>query len=439
MDPVSIEPLDQPSTHASRHPEKPIIPPRHNYEKKSRAEAETAAVGRALKQEKKRALEEDIKEFLEQKEQCAVDLATKHNVDVVKMRTMLNAASTVRHSRRVNSWNALVQRRSQELNEGRAKYDRVKLKEVQAIVRREIEDGDYDEEDIEESREALEESREVKLKGARSSNRAAAVDYNATTRRIATELANLHERCGTMGFAFVTRGHVHDTIVPEWIESQGSLAFLNEVLLITPAELLRKFEQWACAQDRTKQTYSIDDLRSESVNIIISGLKKILGTANVSMSYENYETHIVQQHGVHLRGWPAGLKRQSPSKITNMEDARSLHSALTSGECLWVKLTRQEKEARARKVQEKVANGEIAPKTRKKRSDAGKKRGPRASKVGEKRKQIDGERGEVSDTDSEKENAPQKKRKKKGRGVLDQLPPMPKSKAIISDTDDDDD
>ncbi|KAG6806861.1 hypothetical protein H0H92_009811 [Tricholoma furcatifolium] len=280
-----------------------------------------------------------------------------------------------------------------------------------------MEDGDYDEEDIEESHEALEESREVKLKGACSSNRAAAVDYNATTRRIATELANLHERCGTMGFAFVTRGHVHDTIVPEWIESQGSLAFINEVLLITPAELLRKFEQWACAQDR----------------------KKILGTANVSMSYENYETQIVQQHGVHLHGWPSGLKRQSPSKITNMEDARALHSALTAGECLWVKLTRQEKEARARKLQEKVANGEIAPKTRKKRSDAGKKRGPRASKVGKKRKQIDGERGVGSDGDRDKENAPQKKRRRKGRGVLDQLPPMPKSKAIISNSEDTDD
>ncbi|KAG6805994.1 hypothetical protein H0H92_013125 [Tricholoma furcatifolium] len=131
----------------------------------------------------------------------------------------------------------------------------MKLKEVQAIVRREIEDSDYDEEDIEESRKALEESREVKLKGARSSNRAAAVDYNATTRRIATELANLHKRCGTMGFAFVMWGHVHDTIVPEWIESQGSLAFLNQVLLITPAELLRKFEQWACVQDQKKIEY----------------------------------------------------------------------------------------------------------------------------------------------------------------------------------------
>ncbi|KAG6808916.1 hypothetical protein H0H92_002384 [Tricholoma furcatifolium] len=98
MDPVSIEPFDQPSTHASRHPEKPLIPPRHNYEKKSRAEKETAAVGRALKQDKKRALENDIKEFLEQKEQCAADLAAKHNIDVVRMRSMLNAASTVKQS-----------------------------------------------------------------------------------------------------------------------------------------------------------------------------------------------------------------------------------------------------------------------------------------------------------------------------------------------------
>ncbi|KAG6805191.1 hypothetical protein H0H92_000367 [Tricholoma furcatifolium] len=135
-------------------------------------------------------------------------------------------------------------------------------------------------------------------------------------------------------------------IVPEWIESQGSLQFINEVMNISPADLLRKFEQWACAKDRTVKLHSIDTIRSECALMISGGLKKILGTSNVKMSYENYEREIVQQYSMHLRGWPESLKMERPSKITHMEDARALHSALKAGDCMWVKLTRLEKEAR---------------------------------------------------------------------------------------------
>lgn len=52
-----------------------------------------------------------------------------------------------------------------------------------------------------------------------------------------------------MVFAFFTRGYIYDTIVSGWIESQESLAFMNKVFDITFAELMRKFELWACAKD----------------------------------------------------------------------------------------------------------------------------------------------------------------------------------------------
>ncbi|KAG6822718.1 hypothetical protein H0H92_012828, partial [Tricholoma furcatifolium] len=277
-------------------------------------------------------------------------------MDVQKARNLLNNGFVNKQNRKVNTFNALVHSRGKELNEGRAKGERLSLKEIRQIVQDEREDGKYNDVDIEELCEELQEAREVKTKGARSSNKAAAADYNLTTQRIERELANLHERCGTTGFVFITRGHVHDTIIPGWIEApQGSLKFLSEVLNITKVEFLAKFEQWACAQDRST----------------------IVGIANLTMYFEKYETNIVQKYGVHLRGWPKGLKRQSPYKITNMEDAQALHAALTSGECRWVKLTRGEKEARARKRKDQIESGEVVSKKRKKRSDAGKKRGPR--------------------------------------------------------------
>ncbi|KAG6823599.1 hypothetical protein H0H92_009704, partial [Tricholoma furcatifolium] len=131
-----------------------------------------------------------------------------------------------------------------------------------------------------------------------------------------------------------------------------------------------------------------------------------------------------------------GLKMERPSKITHMEDARALHSALKAGDCMWVKLTRLEKEARAKKVKEKLASGEIVPKARKKRADAGMKRGPRTSKRGEKRKEAEGRVAEESDAD---EGSPRKKKRRTRAGIACQLPPMPKSKETISDTANDED
>ena len=65
---------------------------------------------------------------------------------------------------------------------------------------------------------------------------------------------NLAERIGSYGFAFITRGHVHDTAVPGWVESDDSINFLREVLDLDPLDIAAKFEQWACAKKRGKLT-----------------------------------------------------------------------------------------------------------------------------------------------------------------------------------------
>ncbi|GLB38701.1 hypothetical protein LshimejAT787_0505660 [Lyophyllum shimeji] len=397
MENAPLEQVDQPSTHATRNPSKKIIPPRANYRKQSAAERATSNVRRALKREKKAALKQDIAAFVEERDRRAAELAVKYSQKSKKMCEMLSGALLIKEKRRVNTWNALVSRRGKELNEGCAEGDRYTLGDIQETVRREIDEGKYLKVDDDELRQELEEMRELKTKGARSSNRAAAVDYNAACRRIHDELGNLHERCGTMAFAFMTRGHVNDTIAPGWIESEGSIAFVREVLDITPAELMRKFELWACAKDRTKTFDSLASLRTECMNLIIGGLQKILKLSNVVMHYEKYETDVVERYGVLLRGWPEGLQFRSPAKITNFQDARMLREALLAGECMWIKLTRQEKDDRTKARQAKIASGAIQVKKRKKRSDAGKPRGPK--KTGQKRK-----RGQAEDNEAEGED-----------------------------------
>ncbi|KAG6895496.1 hypothetical protein C0992_000996 [Termitomyces sp. T32_za158] len=403
MENVPLTHLDQASTHASRNPQKKVIAPRKNYVKKSAAEKATAEVQRVMKKERKALLQADINSFMERQDDLAKELAEKYHLKVEKTRQMLSNALVIRPKRRVNLWNALILRRGKKLNE-------------------ELDEGVYENIDEDELFEELEDVREVKAQGSCSSNKAAALDYEGALARVREEMGNLHERCGTMAFAFFTRGHVHDSIVPGWIESQGSLGFLNEVLEITPAVLLRKFELWACAKDRTKTVDTMASIWSECVNIIIG--EKMVGASNVTMCYEKYDTEIVERYSVALRGWPEGLTFCSPAKITIMEDARML-------------------EAHVKARREKVVSGEITVKKRKTRSDKGKPRGSRSAKaVGkESHQQAEGNDGE----DSEGEKEPPKKRarkssgKSKKRDTASRLPPLPKSNEFVNTDDDDND
>lgn len=40
------------------------------------------------------------------------------------------------------------------------------------------------------------------------------------------QLATLAQRSGMIGFAFMTRGYIHDTAVPVQVESGGALDFI---------------------------------------------------------------------------------------------------------------------------------------------------------------------------------------------------------------------
>lgn len=71
----------------------------------------------------------------------------------------------------------------------REKGNRLTLKEIQTIVQKELNNGVHDNaEKDNELLAVLKESRELKATGSRSSNRAAAMDYNAALRRIQDEV-----------------------------------------------------------------------------------------------------------------------------------------------------------------------------------------------------------------------------------------------------------
>ncbi|KAJ7759861.1 hypothetical protein B0H14DRAFT_2403979 [Mycena olivaceomarginata] len=92
--------------------------------------------------------------------------------------------------------------------------------------------------------------RRKKTQGTRANNLAAAADAKRTMDRLMTEIANLAERVGMIGFAMFSRGHVHDKTLPVTIQSWGAMDFFTEVLRRDPADVSHLFELWAVSRER---------------------------------------------------------------------------------------------------------------------------------------------------------------------------------------------
>jgi hypothetical protein len=168
------------------------------------------------------------------------------------------------------------------------------------------------------------------------------------------------------------------------------------------------------------------------------------------MCYKNYERDIVTKHKAELIGWPATIKFANPSEIGTVQEIRKLRQTLKVGECKWIVQSRRQQAAYAEKLAAKEATGGLVVKKRKERSDKGKTRGSLkgkkkafASTSGTRDDQVGGPGGSEDDEDDEEPRQPAKKKRKrmpatKARAEK-KLPPAPKSRAFIPDTDDEDD
>ena len=179
---------------------------------------------------------------------------------------------------------------------------------------------------------------------------------------------------------------------------------------------------------------------------------KILSLKNVIMSYRHYDLDIIVKHKVMLVGWPPGFPITNPSSISTIDQIKSLRDALKVSDCHWVKMTKRQQEVHAREVKTRQAAGELAVvKTRKERSDKGKKKQKTATgsdtlkkrKRSSNRKQIETQNGEGGDEeeDDEEDEAPvppkKKQRKNDAAAAKRALPPF-RSRSHISSGEDDD-
>ncbi|KIK64792.1 hypothetical protein GYMLUDRAFT_160525 [Collybiopsis luxurians FD-317 M1] len=89
------------------------------------------------------------------------------------------------------------------------------------------------------------------------------------------------------------------------------------------------------------------------------------------MNYPNYCTDIVAKHGVEIRGWPTGVEFKSPHEIKDSNSLNTLYDAWTSGAAYWAVMSKTERKAHLRKLEQDEAAGVQVKVPRKTHSDAG--------------------------------------------------------------------
>ena len=178
----------------------------------------------------------------------------------------------------------------------------------------------------------------------------------------------------------------------------------------------------------------------------------MLSLKNVIMSYRHYDLDIILKHKVMLVGWPPRFPITNPSSISTIDQIKSLRDALKVGDCHWVKMTKRQQEAHGKEIKTRQAAGELAVvKTRKERSDKGKKKQKAATgsdtlkkrKRTSNRKQIETQNGEDEDDDEDDDNdeapvPPKKKHRKNDAAAAKHALPPFRSRSHISSGEDDD-
>ncbi|KAF8545858.1 hypothetical protein OG21DRAFT_1428500, partial [Imleria badia] len=207
------------------------------------------------------------------------------------------------------------------------------------------------------------------------------------------QLDSLREQTGIYATLFVTRGHVNDSVQAMWYGTDDLGTFWEDIVKHPALDVLRQYEQWACAQGQRKK--------------------------NLCMNYENYEVSIVETYGLgvqvqqlQLVSWPPSITFTCPSKISMVGEMRKLHDALSSGQCFWKRLSSSERMLFGAGLDMRHSTGEQVKKPHKKHSDAGKSRKRKAP----------------GDTTVDKEH-PRKRKNGEASGA-------PKSIEVIGDTDD---
>ncbi|KAJ7200509.1 hypothetical protein GGX14DRAFT_372090 [Mycena pura] len=359
----------------TRNPGKPVQLSRKRHGVSGAARA-TQALKKAESRRRKALYDDDLDAFFAYREDEIARIANAHGKSDKVVRKLLCHKTQFKTERALSLRNAINHDRALKAREAGMF---LLLKEL----RNDIEEGlaNVTEESLgkdEYSRlmDQLRDHRETKRRGMRMTNKAAATDVRQTVKQLQKSLINLYERTGVRAFAFFTRGNADDAALPAYIDSDNALDFFPQVMSQTTVDVCRKFESFSCTMDSgVRSKNDLATMRSEISRYAQDGLCRITGNKNAKMAYVDYDG-IREQHGVEMAGHPAEIPIVSPASH-NIDIARRLRDMWRAGEITWVHMTKRQREELLVEREAKRAENGGAPKVRKRRSDAGMKRGPR--------------------------------------------------------------
>ncbi|KAJ6477233.1 hypothetical protein DFH09DRAFT_1342205 [Mycena vulgaris] len=258
---------------------------------------------------------------------------------------------------------------------------------------------------------ALRAAREHKRVGVQASNIAAATDTRNIANRIQDELVALFERTGTRGFCLMTRGHCDDGVIPTFLHSGESKAFVIEVLKRAPLDVLRLFEQWSCARSAVRRD-NRSSLCMQIAQLVEEKLREITGSDTLRIDYVNMDVaireawkHVEPLHPLR-DGWVSGRiswVAMTPEQVAELADELAARRAANSG------VVKKRKQRSDKNGKHTKTGARAVGKPRK--TKAGKGKGKEVAKTTSKRKAGKGcgdeeeeEEEEESDEESEDES-----------------------------------
>ncbi|KAJ7114706.1 hypothetical protein C8R44DRAFT_880789 [Mycena epipterygia] len=359
------------TTHASRNPTKDVQEARQRKKGNPLTPAQKAT--KAIQAQERLITAQDfaldLDKFFAYRGKTALELAAKYNRSPDYIKSLLMNASQFKATRTVSLRNAVMHDISEK---SKAEGISLGFPELHRRADEVFATNPPDDEEAEQLLDMLRASRDLKRVGARSSNIAASVDARSSIADIQDEFMSLYERTGTRGFAFFTRGHLNDAVMPTFVQSGDAIAFCVEVLKKPAVDILLLFEQWSCARGQAQvQRDTRASLCSELSQLIESKLHAITLNDTVSVSYVNMDVDIREAWKVEIVGWPVHLPVVCPSKIKQIENLRLLRDAWLNGDIHWVVMTpAQIKELAVDLAKRRAANNGVIKK-RKARNDIG--------------------------------------------------------------------
>ncbi|KAJ7116170.1 hypothetical protein C8R43DRAFT_1138035 [Mycena crocata] len=333
------------TSHRSRDPSRPVIPVRkHRAAAPGKNVRATATKRREQHSKRTRGLNEDLKIWAGERHERAQELSVKHDIKLKEvLRRMINP-STFKAQRAPSLYNAKISRIMADLNADLPLGERFKMPQVKAMVKR----------DPSMLTKFSEEEEEELMQEARDK-----ADAKATLLRLTREIMALAERCGMIGFAIFTRGHLHDLTIPVSIQSWGALDFFREAYKKDPADVAAAFELWAVGRDREHvNPDGLIPMQKECTATMHEGLVRELKVTKVAMNFANYIKAMVYGKGVGLIGWPKGVPFKRMSLQSSIGPLCKLRDTLRAGTCRWkARLSDDEKEELAAKFDRWVSKG----------------------------------------------------------------------------------